>query len=487
MQRCREAHRTARTQQARPGQGRREASGRFTHKPKSAYAPRGEKPSFAARGDKPSFAARGEKPSFSGRGEKPSFGGLKREAALWIARRKALVRAPARAAAPAKAPPLPRRDAIVEKAAGRHRQWSRQACKTSPLRLTKPVCASTLLRGALSGLSFSHIQRIIRKGEVRLKVSVSAEGPDRRGPGHPNPAAHDRGPRPETRLSADDQKTRDFLKSHHAARGRRRAGVQQPYGLSVQAAPAPRATSTACWSAARSRPRRQKPRLVHRLDKDTAGCLLVAKTRFAAAALAKTFRSRSARKIYWALTAGAEAASGSHLDLPRQGGARGGVVHAHRPARRGGGEPRRHLLRVVETAGSGLAWVRSSPSPDARISSAPIWRMSAIRSSAIRNTSRSRTGSCPAHANRLHLLASARIAVPATQRGMGRSGAVSADRPCSSLECRPITRYAAREQMQAVLHAAGQLPVLDLEVFSDRRRSDCRHAPYGRGADACVR
>jgi 23S rRNA pseudouridine955/2504/2580 synthase len=50
---------------------------------------------------------------------------------------------------------------------------------------------------------------------------------------------------------------------------------------------------------------------VHRLDKDTAGCLLVAKTRFAAAALAKTFRSRSARKIYWALVAG--------VPKPRQG------------------------------------------------------------------------------------------------------------------------------------------------------------------------
>ena len=48
----------------------------------------------------------------------------------------------------------------------------------------------------------------------------------------------------------------------------------------------------------------QRPRLVHRLDKDTAGCLLVAKTRFAASALAKTFRSRSARKVYWALVAG---------------------------------------------------------------------------------------------------------------------------------------------------------------------------------------
>src|SRR5262249_61675306 len=55
----------------------------------------------------------------------------------------------------------------------------------------------------------------------------------------------------------------------------------------------------------------QRPRLVHRPDKDTAGCLLVAKTRFAAAALAKSFRSRSARKIYWALVAG--------VPKPRQG------------------------------------------------------------------------------------------------------------------------------------------------------------------------
>jgi 23S rRNA pseudouridine955/2504/2580 synthase len=55
----------------------------------------------------------------------------------------------------------------------------------------------------------------------------------------------------------------------------------------------------------------QRPRLVHRLDKDTSGVLLVAKTRLAAAALAKTFRSRAARKIYWALVAG--------VPKPRQG------------------------------------------------------------------------------------------------------------------------------------------------------------------------
>jgi len=43
---------------------------------------------------------------------------------------------------------------------------------------------------------------------------------------------------------------------------------------------------------------------VHRLDRETSGCLLIAKTRFAATHLTGAFRHRSARKIYWALVAG---------------------------------------------------------------------------------------------------------------------------------------------------------------------------------------
>jgi 23S rRNA pseudouridine955/2504/2580 synthase len=50
---------------------------------------------------------------------------------------------------------------------------------------------------------------------------------------------------------------------------------------------------------------------VHRLDRDTSGCLLVAKTRAAASHFGTVFRSRSARKIYWAITVG--------VPSPRQG------------------------------------------------------------------------------------------------------------------------------------------------------------------------
>ena len=48
----------------------------------------------------------------------------------------------------------------------------------------------------------------------------------------------------------------------------------------------------------------EAPRLVHRLDRDTSGCLVVAKTQAAASHFGDVFRSRSARKIYWAVVAG---------------------------------------------------------------------------------------------------------------------------------------------------------------------------------------
>jgi 23S rRNA pseudouridine955/2504/2580 synthase len=57
--------------------------------------------------------------------------------------------------------------------------------------------------------------------------------------------------------------------------------------------------------------KRQKPRLVHRLDRDTSGVLVVARTLPAAAALSESLRRRDARKIYWALTKG--------VPIPHQG------------------------------------------------------------------------------------------------------------------------------------------------------------------------
>ena len=76
-----------------------------------------------------------------------------------------------------------------------------------------------------------------------------------------------------------------------------------------------------------------KPRLVHRLDKDTSGVLLLARTREAAQALTAAMRHKNTRKIYWALVAG--------VPTPYLGEIRYGLVKAGGHGRHGEGEKMR--------------------------------------------------------------------------------------------------------------------------------------------------
>ena len=159
--------------------------------------------------------------------------------------------------------------------------------------------------GRFPGLSFSHIQRIIRKGEVRVN-GKRTEPKNRLEAGQAvripplqlaAPAPRDDAPQA--------QKDRAFIKSITLYEDADVLVLNKPMGLAVQGGSGTVRHIDGMLGALRgSGVDAQRPRLVHRLDKDTAGCLLVAKTRFAAAALAKTFRTRSARKIYWALVAG---------------------------------------------------------------------------------------------------------------------------------------------------------------------------------------
>lgn len=59
----------------------------------------------------------------------------------------------------------------------------------------------------------------------------------------------------------------------------------------------------------------ERPRIVHRLDKDTSGVLVLARSRIAAAALAKSFKARDAAKTYWALTVGTPKPARGKIDL----------------------------------------------------------------------------------------------------------------------------------------------------------------------------
>ncbi len=77
-----------------------------------------------------------------------------------------------------------------------------------------------------------------------------------------------------------------------------------------------------------------KPRLVHRLDKDTSGVLILARSRIAAQAMTEAFRAKSTRKIYWAAVAG--------VPSPRMGTIKTGLVKA--PGHGAGGEGEKMLV-----------------------------------------------------------------------------------------------------------------------------------------------
>ena len=226
------------------------------------------------------------------------------------------------------------------------------------------------LEAKFPGLSFSHIQRVIRKGEVR--VNGKRTQPKNRleaGQTVRIPPLRLDAPRPRAAGNEADEKTRAFLKSITLYEDADVLVLNKPMGLAVQGGSGTTRHLDGMLEVLRDA-HGQRPRLVHRLDKDTAGCLLVAKTRFAAAALAKTFRSRSARKVYWALGGRrSQGAAGPCLDFSRQGRARGRIVHAHRTPRREGREPCRDLLRgggnLRAAFGLALAQAGHRPHPSA--------------------------------------------------------------------------------------------------------------------------
>jgi 23S rRNA pseudouridine955/2504/2580 synthase len=217
------------------------------------------------------------------------------------------------------------------------------------------------LQARLPDLSFARIQRAVRKGEVRVD-GKRVDANDRLEPGEivripPLRMA----PPARTTNEEGAGTTRDFLKSITLYEDADVLVLNKPMGLAVQGGSGTTRHIDGMLEAMRDA-RGQRPRLVHRLDKDTAGCLLIAKTRFAAAALAKSFRSRSARKIYWALVAG--------VPKPHQGRISTFLAKDQRDEEsrmriaRHGEEGASHAVTyyaVVETAGPSLAWLSLKP------------------------------------------------------------------------------------------------------------------------------
>src|SRR2546428_4465995 len=103
----------------------------------------------------------------------------------------------------------------------------------------------------------------------------------------------------------------------------------------------------------------ERPRLVHRLDKDTSGVLVIARTTAAAAFLTRAFREKTTRKVYWAIVVGLPKLRQGRIDLAlaKLPGREGERVRADP-------EEGKHAVtyyRVVDSVGAEASWLALLP------------------------------------------------------------------------------------------------------------------------------
>jgi 23S rRNA pseudouridine955/2504/2580 synthase len=102
-----------------------------------------------------------------------------------------------------------------------------------------------------------------------------------------------------------------------------------------------------------------RPKLVHRLDKDTSGALLVARSARSAAFFSRAFSGRTAKKLYWALVVGVPSPDEGLIDAPlaKQPGTGGEKMHIDEEQ----GQAAKTRWRVIDRAGNRAAWVELHP------------------------------------------------------------------------------------------------------------------------------
>ncbi len=137
--------------------------------------------------------------------------------------------------------------------------------------------------------------------------------------------------------------------------------LNKPHGLAVQGGPGITRHLDGLLDGLRMGSE-HRPRLVHRLDRDTSGCLVLARTPGTAAKLAAAFRGRDVSKTYWAVVAGRPVPVEGRIDLPllRYTGPRG---ERSIPAARDDKEGARAVtdFTTLDHAGQKLAWLELSP------------------------------------------------------------------------------------------------------------------------------
>jgi len=210
------------------------------------------------------------------------------------------------------------------------------------------------------GLSFGQLQKLLRSGQVRVDGGRVKSGTRlATGQAVRVPPTVD-GSAPTSNKPSINQSDADYLRSLFLYDDKDLFVLNKPYGLAVQGGSGLTRHVDGMLESLRDK-KGQKPRLVHRLDRETSGVLVVARTRKAASDLAAAFRTRSTRKFYWALVKGVpkpqQGRISTYLARDEEDGERMAVV-------RHGDNDASHALThysVIEHVGQKLAWVSLKP------------------------------------------------------------------------------------------------------------------------------
>ena len=180
-------------------------------------------------------------------------------------------------------------------------------------------------------ISQGHVEKMCRTGQVRID-SARAKASDRVAPGMvirvpPLPDAEAPSRPVEGRVSAADTK---MIQSAVLWKDEHIIILNKPAGLPSQGGSGQGDRHVDGLTEALKFGFKDRPKLVHRLDKDTSGLLMLARTDRVARALSEALRHHLTRKIYWALVAG--------VPNPRQGSIKYGLMKAPGHGRGGEGE-----------------------------------------------------------------------------------------------------------------------------------------------------
>lgn len=213
-----------------------------------------------------------------------------------------------------------------------------------------------------AGLPHSRLEKLLRTGQVRVdggraKASTRLEeGQTVRIPPLPDVA-----PPPSAKhvLSKSD---RDFLAAITLYEDDDLLVLNKPSGIAVQGGTKTPHHIDRLLEGLGDGPE-TRPRLVHRLDRDTSGVLVVAKRRSVAAKLGRAFQTRSVRKIYWALVHGVPKPPQGKVEaaLVKAAGPEGDRVRKARPGEQERAQSAVTHYAVVDRAGQTVSFVSLKP------------------------------------------------------------------------------------------------------------------------------